>query len=200
MKTKKNILIGVGTFIMSFILMMPVRATENVEINVIEASKKIRVELESPAEAEIDVRIYNNFNRVLYTDRISAGATFDTEIDFSTFKKGTYRLVSQLGNTKYNRVLEVSDSGIEVKESYNTYVPFFIQEDDLMKIQYKNSMEENIHIEFSDNIWGEFFDVYYQDSGMSFTAIYSLQQLPRGSYTITMYSGRDKYSHDFFID
>jgi len=200
MKTKKNILTAVGTIVMSFMLMMPAGATENVEVNVIDASKKIRVELESPADAEIDVRIYNSFNRVLFTDRISAGATFDTEIDFSTFKKGTYRLVSQVGNTKYNRVLEVSDSGIEVKESYNTFVPFFIQKDDLMKIQYKNSMEENIRIEFADGIWGEFFDVYYQEPGITFTAIYSLQELPRGSYSITMYSGRDMYSQEFVVE
>lgn len=196
MKTKNYFIAVAGAFVLSFFMMSPLDASENLEVSAIEASKKIRMELETPANAEIEVNIFNNFNRVLYSDRISAGTTFETEFDFSTLKEGTYRLVSELGNIRYNRVLEVNDRGIEFKDSYYTYVPFFIQEGELMKVQFKNSLENSVRIQFEDS-WGEIFEVYYQEPGISFGAMFSLQELPRGSYLIRLITGRDSFTQEF---
>ncbi len=198
MKLKNKLFTALGAIVMSFLMMLPVGATENLEVNAIEASKKIQLELGSPAEAEIDVRIYNNLNRKIYSDRISAGATFEREIDFSTFREGTYRLITELENVRYNRVLEVNADGIAFTDSYYSYVPFFIQEDEMMKVQFKNNLDSNIRVTFEDG-WGEFFETYYQDPGRSFGAIFNLKELPRGTYFVRLYSGRDTFSYEFEI-
>ncbi len=199
MKRKNNFYIGLGTMVMSFLMMLPIGATENLEVKSIEASKKIQLELGSPAEADIDVRIYNNLNRNVFSDRISAGATFEREIDISNFREGTYRLISELENVRYNRILEVYDDGIDITDAYYSYVPFFIQEDELMKVQYKNSLDANIRIAFEDS-WGEFFETYYQDPGSSFGTIFNLKELPGGTYFVRLYSGRDTFSYEFEIE
>jgi hypothetical protein len=199
MKTRHIILTMMSSLFMLFSAVGTVKATEEVEVNTIEASKKIRMELSAPVYFEINVTLYGSFSRVLYNDQIAPGATFEDEFDFSAVRNGTYRLVSQKGHMKYHRVFSVSDSGVEMTDSYYSFYPQFKQEGDLLRMQFINTAQSGVSVRIVD-AWGEVFNDYYSDPGKVFSATYGLNRLPAGYYTLQFESDDVFYTHEFTVE
>jgi len=191
--------IATGVIFLLIFSVLPAGATENVEVNAIEQSKTIRMELNTPASEMIEVTLYGRFDRVLYNDRICAGETYEDKFDFSAVKKGSYKLVSQLRNMKFNRVIQVSEQGVEITERYFTFAPQFRQEGDTLKVHFLNQPNKNIGIAI-DEAWGNVYDAFYFQTDDIFSVNYDLRKLPEGTYTLQLMHGSETYTHEFSID
>lgn len=196
---KQNIFIMGLSVILMFSTLRPAQAIEEVEIKTIEATKMIRMEVANPASSEINVVLYDRAERIVYNDRIPAGATFEDQFDFSKVRQGKYRLVTQLENTRLVRVFDVKDNGIALAESYYSFTPQFVQEEELLSVNFLNSPKEQVRVEISDS-WETIFEDYNKDPGMVFTKNYDLRELPRGFYTFRLISDREAFSYDFVIE
>lgn len=196
--------IKINTIISSLVLILasvtiPAKAIENLEVSTIDDAKKIRIELNTPASEAINVRLYSKSKRVLYSDRIAAGATFEDEFDFSTVRKGTYSLVSELGSLRYNRIFHVDENAVEFKESYYTFIPQFKYEDDQLMVHFINNQNESLGVSIEDE-YGRVFDAYYNAPGDTFNRIYALDDLSTGSYVIYLMSGQEMFSYEFTVE
>lgn len=199
MKTRnRNIIAGAILFV-TFSISGTVGATENLEVITIDESKTVRMELSTPAIAEINVMLYNANDRLLYSDQITAGATFEDEFDFSSFRNGTYMLVSELGNKRFNRVLTVSDTGVDFTDGYYSFTPEFKVDEEKLVVHYLKNPSGNVGISI-ENESGRIFDAYYNDSEAVFTNAYDLSDLGSGTYTFHLMSGSEKFSYDFNVE
>lgn len=199
MKIKNSNPILLGIIILSFTIISSVEATENLEVSRIEKSKMVRMELNTPAEAAINVRLLNANDRILYSDQISAGATFEDEFDFSTVRNGTYRIVSELGNKRYNRVFTVTDNAVEFKESFYSFVPQFELKDETLLVHYIKNFDGNVGISIEDET-GRIFDAYYEEDAFEFANAYGLEGLQPGAYVFHLQSGKEHFSYTFIIE
>lgn len=184
---------------MAFSLLSPVMATGNLEVNTLENDKTVRMALNTPAEGEISLVLYDQFDRIYFNDRISAGTTFEEEFDFSAVRRGTYRLVSEMGNMRYNRVFKVGKDAVEFQESYYSFVPQFKVDGDRLLVHHIKAPSETVAVSIED-AYGQIFDAYYGDSGNIFTKVFGLDRLERGSYMIRFMSGNEMFSHEFTVD
>jgi len=177
----------------------PVSATGNLEVSTLENEKTVRMELNAPAEGEINLVLYGQSERIYFNDRISAGTAFEEEFDFSTVRRGTYRLVSEMGNMRYNRIFRVSRDAVEFQESYYSFVPQFRIEGDRLLVHHIKDANEDVGISIEDS-YGQVFDAYYEDSGTTFSKVFGLDRLGNGSYVIRIMTGSELFSHEFSIE
>lgn len=198
MKKQNIFLLGLSVVLM-FSTVRPAEAVEEFEIKTIEESKMIRMEVSNPASSEINVVLYDRAERIIYNDRIPAGATFEDKFDFAKVRQGKYRLVTQLENISLVRVFDVKENGIALAESYYSFTPQFVQEDELLSIIFLNSPKEQVRVEITDS-WETIFEDYYKNPGMTFKKNYDLRELPRGFYTFRLISDREEFSYDFVIE
>lgn len=196
MKTIKKYLIVPSIALMLFSSLSPLGATENLEVNTTEKSKKVQMELATPSSGAINVMLYDEADRLVYSDKISAGETFAGEFDFSTVREGSYRLTSEIGNMRYNRILHVSDNKVEFTESYYSFTPVFRVVDDKLQVFYINNLEDSFSIIVEDES-GYLYDGYYSDMGDDYNKTYGLQGLKSGSYTVQLMSGQEVFSFEF---
>ncbi len=199
MKTIHTTFIATGLMIIFSLVASPAGATGNLEVNTLENEKTVRMELSTPAEGEINVILFDAAERILYNDRISAGATFEDEFDFSTVRKGTYRLISELGSLRYNRVFHVDENAVKFQESYYMFIPQFKYEEDQLMVHFINNQQNSLGISIEDE-YGRVFDAYYDAPGDTFSRIYALDDLSTGSYVIHLLSGEEMFSYEFTVE
>jgi len=197
---KMNIQLAVltGLFFMLFTI-SPAVASENVEVNAVEDTKKVKVELDTPASESINVMVYNRFGRVVFDDMIAKGSVYEDVIDFSEMRRGSYKLVSQSGNSKYSRVLEVDKNGVALIDGYNAFAPSFDKRDNMVLIQLLNMQDENIRIIIEDEL-GKIYEDYHHEPGKLFSMAYAMDYLPENNYTIYLMKDIYRYSYDFTVD
>ncbi len=199
MKTIHNTFIATSLMIIFSLVAPPAGATGNLEVNTLDNEKTVRMELTTPAEGEINVILYDAAERIFYNDRISAGATFEDEFDFSSVRNGTYSLVSELGSLRYNRVFHVDEHAVKFQESYYTFIPQFRYEEDELMVHFVNNQQNSLGISIEDE-YGRVFDAYYDAPGDTFNRIYALEDLSTGSYVIHLMSGEEMFSYEFTVE
>lgn len=152
MKTRNITFVTISLILLSPVFLPPVGATENLEVIAIENAKTVRMELTTPASVAINVTLYDEAERIYYSDKISAGATFEDEFDFSTVRKGTYRLVSELGNLRYNQIFQVNENAMEFQESFSTFIPQFKLNEDQLMVHFINNFQRTLGISIEDEL------------------------------------------------
>lgn len=185
---------------MSFLLVsFESRASENLEVVMIENSNIMRLEVKNPSLEEIDLYLYNQNDRKIFSEKVGLGETFVTQIDFSGLKNGTYTLVSEVSNMRVNRVIEISGSQIDLVDNYYTFIPVFTQKDDKLLVHYINNGGEDIGVSIESND-GAFFDAFYKNGDTIFSKAFSLENLGTGTYKFQFISQSDFYTHEFEVD
>jgi hypothetical protein len=174
-------------------------ATGNLEVKTVENDKTVRMAINTPAEGEISLLLYDQFDRVYFNDRISAGTTFEEEFDFSAVRRGTYRLVSEMGNMRYNRVFKVGKDAVEFQESFYSFVPQFKVDGDRLLVHLIKNPEVTLGVSIEDG-FGQVFDAYYEDPGNTFSKVFGLDGLESGFYVFRLMSGNEVFSHEFTIE
>lgn len=199
MKAKVQHILFSSIAFIAFSLLSPAMATGNLEVNTLKNEKTVRMALNTPAEGEISLVLYDQSDRIHFNDRISAGATFEEEFDFSTVRRGTYRLVSEMGNMRYNRVFKVGKDAVALQESYYTFVPQFKVDGDRLLVHLIKDANEDVGISIEDG-YGQVFDAYYEAPGPTFSKVFRLDDLESGFYEIRLMFGSELFSHEFTIE
>ncbi len=106
-----------------FFLSPTVTATEILKVSTVENSSVILLEIDDPSESEISVLLLDQNSHVIYRDRVDAGSTFETSYDFAGTKNGTYTLISEMGNMRFNRVFSVKESDVRLVDSFYSFSP-----------------------------------------------------------------------------
>ena len=196
MKLNKTFSFVVSALLLVIFTSSPLAATENLEVTPIDKSKMIRMELSTPIEASINIMLINKADKVVYRDQISPGATFDEEFDFSTVRQGTYTLVSEMGNMRYNRILKVTGDAVKFTESFYSFVPQFKLVGDRLMIQYIKNPDENIAITI-ENEKELIYDDYYTDQENIINITYDLGNLSEENYLVNFSSGKNFFTYEF---
>lgn len=172
---------------------------ENFEVSIVENSSVVKLELNTPSLNTFNVTLFNAFEREILSERVEAGETFESQIDFSELRRGTYTLVSEVGNLRLNKVLRVNGAQVELIDSYYSSKPVFLQEDGLLTVYYlKNEISGvNISIEDRSSIY---HDSYYDDEGVVFNKVFSLENLWPGTYNVTFSSNGEFFTHEFEVE
>ncbi|MGC9343245.1 MAG: hypothetical protein ACP5E3_11125 [Bacteroidales bacterium] len=199
MKNLKNILLASMLSFSLILVSVDSRASENLEIIIVENSQLMKMEVKSPSMEEIDVFLYNQNDRQIFSDKIGLGETFETQFDFSELRNGTYKLVSEVGNMRVNRVIQVSDNKVELVDDYYSFIPVFTQKEDKLIVHYVNNGAEDIGVSIESNL-SNYYDAYYDNAGLIFSRIYSLKNFEPGTYSILLTSKGDFHSYEFRVD
>lgn len=198
MKIKKNTLIT-SVFGMSFILFsVNTSAIEDLEVKIDENKPVVRMEINIPSTNEIDFYLYNANERMIFSDRAELFETFESQFDFSEYRKGTYTLVSEIGNMRYNKVLEVKDSKVELIDSYYSFTPIFQQEGDLLTMYFINNGDGDIAVSIED-MSNTYYDAYYGSEDLIVQKVYSLENFRTGEYTFRFSANSEIYEHVFEV-
>lgn len=176
-----------------------VKASENLEVVIIENENIIRMEVENPSSEVMDIYLYNNNKKEIFSKRVGLGETLESQYDFTKLKNGTYTLVSEVAHMRLNRVIEVKGSQANLVDSYYSFMPVFAQKDDRLLVHYVNNGEEDIGISI-ENTRGEIFDAFYDNNDLIFTQTFSLENLEAGNYTFHFISKGNFHTHEFEVE
>lgn len=195
-----NKLLFTSVLSLSFILVsLESRASENLEVTIIENSRMLRMEVNNPSIEVINVFLYNEKNNSIFSKRVELGETFENQFDFTGLKNGTYKLVSEVAHMKVNRVLEVRDSQVYLMDSYYSFLPVFSQTDNMLSVQYINNGRKDIGLSI-EGPKGVLYDTFNDDGDLVFSKGYSLENLEYGKYTFQISSQGEFYTHEFELD
>jgi len=200
MKIKRNFIAIpiVGMFLFS--LPVSSKSFENVEVEMVENERAVIMEVKNENLLSINVSLFTNNEREIFSERVENGETFESKIDFEGLRNGRYTLVSQIGNMKVNKVLEVKDTQVELVDRYYSYVPTFAQEGDLLTVYYINDMSAAIGVSIEDDFYS-YLDTYYDSSDNTiFKKVYSLKNLEPGTYQFNMTSKGEFFTHEFEVE
>ncbi len=175
------------------------RASENLEVAIIENTNTLLMEVKSPSSEEMNIFLLNRSDREIFRKQVGSGETLESQFNFSDLKNGTYTLVSQVANMKLNRVIQVTDSRAELVNSYYSFLPVFDQLDDKIRVHYINNGGEDIGISVEDDN-GEIFKNFFGNEDFIFTKTFSLENLEAGDYKFKFTSNGDFYTYEFKLD
>jgi hypothetical protein len=176
------------------------RAIGDLEVNIDENNQLVRMEVNNPITNEIDFYLYNSNDRIIFSDRAKLDETFESQIDFSQYRNGTYTLVSETGNMRLNKVIKVKNSNIELIDRYLSYTPVFKQEGDFLKVHFINNEDSDIRIRIEDQLSTYHKAYYSNDEYRTFDRVFSLENLSTGRYTFTLSANGEEFNHTFEID
>jgi len=199
MKNMKKILVA-SLLSLSFVFSsFESMASENLEVVIMENSQMMRMEVNNPSSKQINVYLFDENEREIYSEKVEPWKTTESQFDFAGFKNGTYTLTSEVSNLKLTRVLEVSENDVKLVESFYSFIPVFEKKDDKLIVHYINNGAEDIGISI-ENERGPYYDAYFGNGDIVFTKSFSLENLEAGTYKFQLISKGNFYSHEFKVD
>lgn len=177
--------------------LMPLSANDigDLEVEVDELNQAVELKMDNINTNEINFVLYNSFERVMFADRAEMNETFESSIDFSDLRRGTYTLVSESGNMRYHKVIKVRKEEIELTDSYFTFTPVIEQDENTLRVYYLNGLQTDIQVSIED-ISTVYFDSYFSaDEFGVFTKDFSLENLTPGTYTFNLSANGDVFQH-----
>lgn len=199
MKTRKNIL--KATLLGMTLLMLPInlKSIESLEVIIDEKAAALTLKVNAENKNEINFSIYNENERMIFSDRAEMNESFESLVDFSEYRQGTYKLVSTTGSFRYHKILEVKDSKVEIIDSFYSFTPVIQQDGDQLIVHYKNFANSDIGIGFTDES-NNYFDFFYDAEGdMVFQKVFSLKNFESGEHTLTFTANGEFFEHVFVV-
>jgi hypothetical protein len=172
---------------------------ENFEVVILENSSVVKMEVNNPSTTVINISLFNAFEKMILSEKVDLGETYESQVDFSDLRRGTYTLVSEVGNMRLNKIFRVNNSQVELIDSYYSFKPVFLVEDDLLTVHYINNGNEDISLSIEDNL-NVYYDEYYTTDDMIFSKVYSIENLESGIYNFKFMSNGELFTHEFEVD
>jgi hypothetical protein len=199
MKTNiRNFAIAISSFL-AFAFSPEVKAIEDLCVAPIENSRKIRMKTTAPNTTSFGIFLMDDRNRPIYQEMVQTGDCFKKLFDFAGFKDGTYTLVSEMEHIRYNRVFEVKDNEVNLKESYYSFIPQFKIKDGRLLVHHINNDKQDIGITLT-GFSGTLFNSYFDGNELIFHKAFSVEDLMDDSYTLEISAMGETYSFDFNIN
>lgn len=175
------------------------RASENLEVALIENSRTLRLEINSPILETVNLRLYNENDRVIFSERVELADSYESQLDFTDLRNGNYTLVSEVANMRVNKLIKVSETSVQLQDSYYSFIPVFKQENDKLSVYYVNNGGADIGISI-ENEYDVLSDFYFNDGVKVFNKTFSLAKLSAGNYMIRFVSKGQFHTHEFQVD
>lgn len=152
----------------------------------------VTVENENPAFFELS--IYSKRGDMVYYKQTSdLQKDYKKIYDFKNLTPGKYVLSLKVNDTEVTNDFEVGHNGINVGQKKVNYDPFFLFENNELKISYLNFDKERLNLA----IYGDRGLVYKSALGNDFNVVkgYDLSKLNNGKYTVVLNSFNKEYSY-----
>jgi len=175
------------------------KAFDAVELEIMEDTRIVRMAVSNPATLPVEITLINSFNREIITEKIEAGETFESRIDFSELRNGTYTLVSTAGNLRTHKVLSVRNSSVEHKETFTSFIPVFRQDNETLTVYYIDDPGSAVDI-YIDNERYYFKDRRFTNESGIFEKVFSLELMNPGSYQFSLTSGGEEFNYEFEVN
>lgn len=198
MKTTKSIF---GTMAMSIVAMfLSANLYADVYLNVrpLETSKKVLVELTSPAESTVTVYLYNDKGQLVYNEDIKEGSSYKKVFDFSNVNNGIHTIVSDSKYLKETNEIKVEGTYIEVVSTNYIHRPVFTVKDDVLSIYYVNTTQSDVKLSIESSA-----KTYYKKDmpgDVVFAKSFDLRKLSTGEYTVLFEVDENEFTHHITKD
>lgn len=198
MKTRKNII--KATLLGMTLLMLPntLKAIESLEVIIDENAAVLTLKVNSANKNGINFSLYNENARMIFSDRAEMNESFESLVDFSEYRQGTYTLVSTTGSFRFNKILEVKGDKVEIIDSYYSFTPVIQQYGDQLIVDYNNFANSAIGIGIIDES-NNYYDFFYDEDDMVFQKVFSLKNLESGEHKLTFTANGEFFEHVFVV-
>lgn len=153
----------------------------------------ITVANENPALFELSIYSKRG-DMVYYKQTTEMQKDYQKIYDFKNLTPGKYVLSLKVNDTEVTNDFEVGHNGINVGKKKVSYDPFFLFENNELKISYLNFDKEKLNLV----IYGDDGVVYKSQLGNEFNVVkgYDLSKLTKGRYTVVLNSFNKEYSYN----
>ena len=145
------------------------------------------------------LEIVNSSDEVVFTKNIAGKQNYFQLLDLSKMPDGTYKVKLSGGNKTFVKEFTISNQVAAIIIKPKEVAPLFqLINGNELAVTYLNSESKNVSIffELAD-------EVIFEDRNLTQTPIskrYSLKKLPKGNYTVKLYSGGNIYSYSMALN
>ena len=171
-------------------------AVEKPKMNVIPLTADravVSITNENPAFFELSIETKNG-EMVYYKQSSKPLTDYQKIFDFADLKDGDYVMNLKVKDTKLSKNFEVDRKGIYVGDSKLTFDPYFVYNDNVLKLSYLNFDRKSMKL-FIFNNEGL---VYETKLGNDFTISsgYDLTKLEKGNYRVVLSSINNDFTYN----
>jgi hypothetical protein len=188
MKTKQLFLA-----ILAIVFTANVFATEIPKMNIIplkDTRTLVAISQNTPAINEISI-ISEEGTIVYFKQSKKVTTGYKKVFDLSQLEDGTYTVQLKAGTATVKRELEINDGTILVTAQITELDPFFVFDNDVVKVSYLNFEEKDVAV----SVFNKGQLIYTSNLGNEFTIHrgINLSKLERGNYNIMLANADNKY-------
>jgi hypothetical protein len=188
MKTKQLILA-----ILAIVFTANVFATEIPQMNIIpleDAKALVTISQETPALNEISI-ISEKAGTVYFKKSIKKIAGYRQIFDLSQLEDGSYTVKLKAGATTVKRDMEINNGTISVTAQKTELDPFFIFDNNIVKLSYLNFEEKDVVV----SVYNNRELIHTSELGNEFTIHrgINLSDLKKGDYNIMLANAGKQY-------
>ena len=171
-------------------------AVEKPKMNVIPLTADravVSITNENPAFFELSIETKNG-EMVYYKQSSKPLTDYQKIFDFADLKDGDYVMNLKVKDTKLSKNFEVDRKGIYVGDSKLTFDPYFVYNDNVLKLSYLNFDRKSIKLYIFNNEGL----VYETKLGNDFTISsgYDLTKLEKGNYRVVLSSINNDFTYN----
>jgi hypothetical protein len=164
----------------------------------ISSEYKARLGVLNKENHAVDIEISNNDGDIFFTKTISGGQNYFQLLDLTAMPDGQYHVrISGLG-TETQKEFTIKNHRAELIKKVKVVEPsFHLLNGDLLAVSYPNLNGKSVNIFFELNN-----EVVFEDRNISDKVVnkkYSLKQLPKGEYSVKLYSEGSIFTYPLVI-
>jgi hypothetical protein len=188
------VLIAMSLLVNNFIAV----ATETRLLFTISSEFKARLGVVNKENHSLDIEITNNEGDVFYSKTVSAGLNYFQLLDLTSMPDGQYNVKLTGFGTDVKKEFNVKSHKAEliIKEKV-TQPSFHLLDNETLAVSYPNLNGKSVNIFFELNN-----EVIFEDRNIVEKVVskkYSLKKLPKGEYSVKLYSDGNIFSYPLVI-
>ncbi|MBN1597053.1 MAG: hypothetical protein JW894_02060 [Bacteroidales bacterium] len=164
----------------------------------ITSDSKARLGVINAEDKSMSLEVNSMAGETLFSKVISKNDDFFQMLDLSAMPDGEYKVVLTGADQNFEKRFTVTNHVARLKKVIKNCEPFFhVINNEVLAVSYLNPEYSKVNVFFELND-----DVLYEDRAISGSPIsrkYSLKQLPKGEYTVKLYSDGKIFSYPLAI-
>lgn len=176
-------------------------ASNDVDLTVVEISNAI-VNSESISNAtmnKVEFEVIDSSGNNLYRMKTTKSSPdFNKRYDFSELEDGIYWYSVRMDKEEVTKKFAIDDGVVEVLDIRKTLEPYFVQDEDFLKISYLNYENENINLYVYDSNNSLLAEANL-GRDFSINKAVRLSDLRYGDYAVVITNKNDVYEHQVAI-
>lgn len=158
------------------------------------------VEIANNKMSNFEIEVTNVYGDDLYRIETKVPVNeFKKRYDFSALEDGTYFYSVKIDKEKVVKELEVEDGLVKVADIRKTIDPYFVKQDDLLKMSFLNFQKEDVKI----YIYGPNNDLVSEfglGNDFAINKALNVEDLEMGDYELVLTHNNDYYEYQFSVN